>query len=112
MHNSFVVFYFVFVLLLSSDVSRKRVFRLYIWIVSLLESDFSVWPVPGIDTGIFRQSKQLVPDALAQDFTVPAGEIRSSNAAIEQSVADKYGFFCSAVKTNAPGGMSGSIQDG
>ena len=25
-HNSFVVFYFVFVLLLSSDVSRKRVF--------------------------------------------------------------------------------------
>ena len=84
----------------------------YIWIVGFFKSYFGVWPVPRIDTGIFRQCKQLVPDALAQDFTVPAGEIRSSNAAIEQSVADKYGFFCSAVKTNAPGGMSGSIQDG
>ncbi len=84
----------------------------YIWIVGFLESDFSVWPVPGIDTGIFRQCKQLVPDALAQGFTVPAGEIRSSNAAIEQSVTDKYGFFCGTVKTNTSGGMSGSAQDG
>ena len=84
----------------------------YIWIVGFFKSYFGVWPVPGIDTGIFRQSKQLVPDALAQGFTVPAGEIRSSNAAIEQRVADKYGFFCGTVKTNTSGGMSGSAQDG
>ena len=76
----------------------------YIWIVGFFKSYFGVRPVPGIDTGIFRQSKQLVPDALAQGFTVPAREIRSSNAAIEQSITDKYGFFCGTVKTNTSGG--------